>query len=334
MILVGNIINPAIIAMIQTSNFTPKLIVRNPHWQSMWPTFIMRSKPELNVNRQRIELEDGDFIDLDWCSENHEDPIIILLHGVTGNISSPYLKYLVPVLVQHHWCPVVMYYRGYSGHHNRLDIMSHAGKTDDFTFIVQSLQAQYPKRNIAALGFSQGANMLLKYLGEQGTQTPLCCAVAVSPPFQLRSISNRIRHGISRFYQWYLLRELKAFYLKKFQYRPSNIDIEKLTQCDSFWQFDDIVTAPMNGFRSAVDYYAQASCAKYLPKITIPTLIIHAKDDTIMTPDIIPNEKGISSSTTLELSEHGGHLGFVSGSLFKPRFWLNERIPEFMQEYL
>lgn len=320
--------------MIKISDFNPGKFIRNPHWQSMWPTFIMRSKPALNVKRERIELEDSDFIDLDWCSDNRDGPIIILLHGVTGNVNSPYLKYLVPKLIEHNWCPVIMYYRGYSGDHNRLDIMSHAGKTDDFAYIVQALQARYTKRHIAALGFSQGANMLLKYLGEQGSNTPLNCAVAVSPPFQLRSISNRIRHGISRFYQWYLLRELKAFYLEKFQYRLSAIDIENIKQCDSFWQFDDTVTAPINGFRSAVDYYRQASCAKYLPRITIPTLIIHAKDDTIMTPDIIPNEHEISTSTTLELSEHGGHVGFVSGSLFKPKFWLNQRIPEFLQDYL
>lgn len=320
--------------MIKTSNFNPGKFIRNPHWQSMWPTFITWSKPELTVNRQRIELDDGDFIDLDWCSENREAPIIILLHGVTGSINSPYFKYLIPILVENNWCPVIMYYRGYSGDHNRLNIMTHAGKTDDFAYIVQSLQTRFPTHHIAAIGFSQGANMLLKYLGEQGNKTPLSCAIAVSPPFQLRSISNRIRHGISRFYQWYLLRELKTFYLKKFQYRPSNINIEKLTQCDSFWQFDDVVTAPINGFPSAVDYYRYASCARYLPQISIPTLIIHAKDDTIMTPDIIPEEDEISPSTTLELSEHGGHLGFVAGSLFKPQFWLNDRIPEFLQDYL
>lgn len=321
--------------MITTSDFKPARLVRNPHWQSMWPTFIMRNKPALEVTRERVELSDGDFVDIDWCSDDYEKPLVILLHGVTGNINSPYIKYLVPTLIKHDWCPVMMYYRGYSGDHNRLDIMTHAGKTDDFAFLVDTLKTRFPNRQIAALGFSQGANMLLKYLGEQGANTPLDCAVAVSPPFQLRSISNRIRHGISRFYQWYLLRELRAFYRSKFQYRPAkNINIKQLDHCDSFWQFDDYVTAPINGFRSATDYYRQASCAKFLPQITIPTLIIHAKDDTIMSPDIIPTEDEISPSTTLELSDNGGHLGFVEGSLFKPKFWLNERIPEFLQHYL
>ncbi len=320
--------------MINTSSFNPKKWLANPHWQSMWPTFIMRGKPPLVSVRERLELSDGDFVDLEWCSTDENLPILILLHGVTGNINSPYIKYLVPALKEHQWCPVMMYYRGYSGDHNRLDIMTHAGKTDDFGCVVNELHQRFPTRPIAALGFSQGANMLLKYLGEQGANTPLTCAVAVSPPFQLRSISNRVRRGASQFYQWYLLRDLKAFYRNKFQYRPGIIDLNKLNHCHSFWQFDDEITAPIHGFKNAVDYYRQASCAKYLPDIRIPTLILHAKDDPIMTPEIIPTYDQLSDSTTLEISEHGGHLGFVEGSLFKPKFWLNERIPPFLQEYL
>lgn len=320
--------------MINTSKFIAKKFLSNPHWQSMWPTFIMRHKPMLETQRERLELNDGDFVDLEWCSTDKQQPIIILLHGVTGNINSPYIKYLVPVLKQHKWCPVMMYYRGYSGDHNRLDIMTHAGRTNDFSCVVNSLHQRYPKRPIVALGFSQGANLLLKYLGEQKQQTPLTCAIAVSPPFQLRSIANRIRHGASRFYQWYLLRELKAFYRNKFQYRSTMIDVKKLEKCHSFWQFDDNITAPINGFKSAIDYYRQASCAKFLPRIKIPTLILHAKDDPIMSPEIIPSHDELSPSTIMELSEHGGHLGFVKGNIFNPTFWLNERIPQFLQGYL
>lgn len=320
--------------MIINSDFKPNKLIRNPHWQSMWPTFIMRRKPALDTRRERFELSDGDFIDLEWCSEATDNPIIILLHGVTGNITSPYIKYIVPALIEQNWCPVMMYYRGYSGSDNRADIMTHAGWTVDFASLVVDLRCRFPKRKLAAIGFSQGANMLLKYLGEEGQNTALDCAVAVSPPFQLRSISNRVRHGVSRFYQWYLLKDLKKFYRNKFQYRPKPFDFKQLNHCHSFWQFDDKIVAPINGFRSAVDYYRQASCSKYLIDIDIPTLIIHAKDDPIMTPDIIPTADKISASTTLEISEYGGHLGFVEGSLTRPKFYLNQRIPQYLTEYL
>ncbi len=320
--------------MIKRSNFKPEKFLRNPHWQSMWPTFIMRNKPSLVTKTERLELPDGDFIDLEWCTAPEDKPIIILLHGITGRISSPYIKYPVPTLIENGWCPVMMYYRGYSGSHNRHDVMTHAGRTNDFCQLVSTLKERYQERPICAIGFSQGANMLLKYLGEQGENSPLTCALAVSPPFQLRSIANRVRYGMSRFYQWYLLRDLRAFYRNKFEYRAKNFNLDGIESFRSFWQFDDQVTAKVNGFKGAVDYYRQASCAKYLPEITVPTLIIHSADDPIMTPDIIPAANEISRSTTLELSEYGGHLGFVEGSLFKPKFWLNERIPQYLQEYL
>jgi len=240
----------------------------------------------------------------------------------------------MPKLTARGWRPVMMYYRGYSGEHNRLDIGTHAGKTDDFSALITMLKQRHANKPIAAIGFSQGANMLLKYLGEYRSKATLSCAVAVSPPFQLRSIANRIRHGVSRFYQWYLLRELRAFYKTKFQYRPAPFDIEDIDSYTSFWQFDDKVTAPINGFKGAVDYYRQASCGNYLSGIAIPTLILHAKDDTFMLPNIIPTEKDLSNTTTLELSMHGGHLGFVGGTIFKPDFWLAERIPDFLQNNL
>ena len=319
--------------MKKESTFIPAKYAASSHIQTMWPTFIMRRHPSLKTKRERFELDDGDFIDLEWYGQQ-TGPIVILLHGVTGNINSPYIKYLMPIFAQHGWRSVMMYYRGYSGEHNRLDIITHAGKTDDLAALIKMLKKRYLETPISVIGFSQGANMLLKYLGEKQVNSGLNCAVAVSPPFQLRTIANRIRHGISRFYQWYLLRDIRAFYKKKFQYRPAPFAIESINSYRSFWQFDDKVTAPLNGFASAVDYYRQASCGQYLNAITTPTLLLHAKDDPFMLPNIIPSEEQLSKSTTLELSNHGGHLGFVSGTIFKPRFWLAERIPKFLENYL
>lgn len=319
--------------MIIESRFKAAKYLTNPHLQSMWPTLLMSRRPALKTRRERFVLPDNDFVDLEWYGPE-TGPIIILMHGVTGHINSAYIKYMMPKLAKQGWRTVMMYYRGYSGEHNRSDRMTHAGHTADFAEFIKYLHQREPETPLVAIGFSQGANMLLKYLGEANVTTPLRCAIAVSPPFQLRSISNRVRRGFARLYQWYLLRQLRKFYREKFRYRRAPFNTADLDSLRSFWNFDDKVTAPVNGFSNAVDYYRQASCEKYLKNIKIPTLIIHAIDDSIMTPDIIPTEKELSASTTLELSQHGGHLGFVSGSLFKPHFWLNERIPEYLSAFI
>lgn len=319
--------------MITKSEFKPTGWIANPHLQTMLPTLIMDRKPPLSTRHEEIELSDGDNLELEWYGPD-TGPIIVMIHGVTGDIDSAYIKYGMPEFAQHGWRSVMIYYRGYGMRHNRTTSVTHAGHTDDLSEVLNVLHQREPSTPIVAIGYSQGANMLLKYLGEVGKNTPLTCAVAVSPPFQLRAISNCIRYGVKRFYQWYLLRQLRHFFREKFQYRPAPFDIEKLNQYKSFWHFDDNVTAPVSGFKGAVDYYKQASCLNYLSGITIPTLIIHAKDDSIMTPDIIPTASQISNSTTLELSEKGGHLGFIYGSLFNCKFWLNERIPSYLTSFL
>jgi predicted alpha/beta-fold hydrolase len=320
--------------MIIDSKFKPAKILSNPHLQSMLPTLICNRWPTLELQRERVELSDGDFVDLAWHGTAKIGPIVLLIHGMTGDHEAAYVKYLMPAIAARAWRPVLMYYRGFSGEHNRFDVVTHAGRTNDIGEVIKRLQQREPQTKIAAVGFSQGANMLLKYLGETQERSSLVCSIAVSPPFQLRSIANRIRHGAAKFYQWYLLRNLRKFYRQKYRRRAAPFKLSALPFYRSFWTFDEHVTAPLHGFRSAVEYYRHASCINYLSAITIPTLIIHAKDDPLMTPDVIPHEKQISSSTILELTQHGGHLGFLSGTIKKPKFWLAERIPEFLADYI
>ena len=320
--------------MIIPSTFKPGKFLSNPHVQSMLPTLICNRWPTLALQRERVELSDGDFVDLAWHSEAKTGPIVLLIHGMTGDHEAAYVKYLMPAMAARAWRPVLMYYRGFSGEQNRFDVVTHAGRTNDIGEVIKLLQQREPEAKISAIGFSQGANMLLKYLGETQAHSGLVCSVAVSPPFQLRSIANRIRSGAAQLYQWYLLRNLRTFYRQKYRRRAAPFKLSALPFYRSFWTFDEHVTAPLHGFRSAVEYYRQASCINYLASITTPTLIIHAKDDPMMTPDIIPNETQISQSTQLEITQHGGHLGFLSGTLKKPKFWLAERIPEFLASYI
>jgi len=184
---------------------------------------------------------------------------------------------------------------------------------------------------LAVVGYSLGGNMLLKYLGERPTHK-LTAAVAVSVPFVLRDAMLRLNLGLSRFYQRYLLNRLKETYRTKFTCLPSPLRVD-LGELRNFFDYDDRVTAPLNGFSGAEDYYARCSCRPFLRNIGTPTLILHAADDPFMFPHTVPQPNELGPGVTLELSRRGGHVGFVSGTLpWRPEYWLESRIVDFLRE--
>jgi len=188
---------------------------------------------------------------------------------------------------------------------------------------------------LAAVGYSMGGNVLLKWLGERGAGAPLAAAVAVSVPYTLSLTADRLTQGLSRVYQRRLIGDLRAKLDRKFSDRASLIDLERAHSSRNFWEFDDRVTAPLHGFEDVHDYYTRSSSRQYLRNIAVPTLMLHAEDDPFMTPDVLPSRGELSPSVLLEVSAHGGHVGFVHGSLpWRPRYWLEERIPTFLETYL
>lgn len=318
--------------MIQESEFVPAKGLKNPHLQSLFPTFARR---RLQIERQRelLELPDGDFLDIDHIGKG-EDLTIIILYGMAGSANSPYVKGLMQAIIKRGWRGVLMYYRGCSGQPNRLPQTYHLGQTNDLTLLFNYLHNTCPKTRLAAVGYSMGGNLLLKWLGENPQQSLIQAAVAVSAPYDLRAASAAIRQGKGRFYQWLLLRDLRRYVNNKYQYPNATISLKSIAEVKSFWSLDEKVTAPMNGFRNAVDYYHRSSCGPWIKYITTPTLIIHAKDDPMIPAATIPPNNAFTQTVTLELSEYGGHVGFVGGSLHKPDFWLDKRIPEFLKEQL
>jgi predicted alpha/beta-fold hydrolase len=180
--------------------------------------------------------------------------------------------------------------------------------------------------------------MLLKLQAELGAASPLRAAVSVCAPIRLDLCADRIRQGFSRLYQAHLLRRMKRNLLIKYPLHDyqtliglSKTDIRGL---NDFWSFDDAYTAPMHGFKNVYDYYDRSSARQYLGDIQQPALILHARDDPFMLPEVIPEISELSSRVELELSEHGGHVGFVSGSLLRPIYWLPERISTYLADYL
>ncbi|MGH8459084.1 MAG: YheT family hydrolase, partial [Nevskiales bacterium] len=187
--------------MIVESEFRPAPWLKNPHLQTIFAASL-RPRPRLRLRRERIELPDGDFLDLDWADAGTRPgaPVVILLHGLTGSIQSKYARGLMRRLNALGWRPVLMHFRGASGEPNRLPRGYHSGETTDINFVAQLLQGREPRTSLAVVGFSLGGNVLLKWLGEQGHAAPVATAVAVSVPFDLRLCAAAMRQGFSRVY--------------------------------------------------------------------------------------------------------------------------------------
>jgi hypothetical protein len=320
--------------MIKQSSFKPAWWLPGAHAQTIWPG-ITRRRTDINLAWERLELPDQDFIDLVWTPVT-DGPTVIVLHGLEGSLNSHYAKGILPAFHNKGWRAVLMHFRGCSGTHNRLARGYHSGDTGDLKYLIKLLRARYPKQPLAATGYSLGGNVLLKYLGECGKDSGLTAATAVSVPFVLSRAADRLMRGYSRFYQHYLIRRIQQRVMDKFKDRnDAPFSITDVPTWNNFHLFDNFVTAPLHGFSSSDEYYRLSSSRQYLKSIDTPTLIIHAENDPFLTPDAIPNETDLSENVTLELSSDGGHAGFVSGKFpWRPRYWLEERIPEFLSNYL
>ncbi len=320
--------------MIVESAFKPAWWLANPHAQTMYATLLRKiSLPYMRF--ERLELSDGDFIDLAWIDGglSVEAPLVILLHGLGGNYRSQYIQAQIVRYKRMGWRAVVVHLRGASDEPNRMLRAYHLGDTADFNFFLHRLHEREPHTRKMGVGFSLGGSVLLKWLGEHSTQQILSAAVAVSVPFQPGLGADRLNQGFSRIYQNYLLKRLHQHFLRKMQDKPDAQFLQTLQTCRCFWTFDDRITAPLNGFENVHEYYRVASAKAYLCKIATPTLIIHALDDPFMTPEAVPNPEELAPSVTLELSQQGGHVGFVGSTKWgRPKYWLDDRITEFFNE--
>jgi predicted alpha/beta-fold hydrolase len=316
------------------NTFKPAWWLPSAHLQTLWPALCRRSPRNLKIKRERIELPDSDFVDLDWVGEGH-GPIILILHGLEGGISSSYVRGMLHAMQRQGWRGVLMHFRSCSGERNRLSRFYHSGDTVDVEFVIQKLHAREAGIPLAAIGFSLGGNVLLKWLGETGEKNLLTAAIAISVPFELQKSVQRINHGFSRVYQRHLLNSLRKKVAWKFHHESAPIFIPPLNKLRSIYEFDEKITAPLNGFASADDYYQKSSSRQYLHAIRIPTLLLQAKDDPFMTEDLLPTAPELSSQVKFEILEKGGHVGFVTGQVpWRARYWLEERVPAFLHHYL
>jgi predicted alpha/beta-fold hydrolase len=314
--------------------------LKNKHLQTIYATYFRHLTP-MYFAIEKFTLSDGDFVECYWKKlQNHKNttPIVILFHGLTGSYKSPYIQGTMQKLKKAGFSSVLMHFRGCSGKENSLPRSYHSGDTKDAFEFISSIKNRYPDAKIFAVGYSLGANMLLKLLGEQKEKCKLNAAVGVSAPMLLDVCANHMNQGFSKLYQKRLLKDLNAALEKKYDsYEMQNlihIKKENINKLQSFWAFDDAYTAPIHGFSSAKEYYKKSSAKQYLKDIEIPTLIIHSKDDPFMTEDVIPKKNEVSKKVQLEITKHGGHVGFIAGNLFKPEYWMEKRVVEFFKEFI
>ncbi len=331
--------------MLIKSRFKPAWWLTNPHLQTLYPA-LLRKPPSPDIKRERLITDDNDFIDIDFCGVElpPPKPLIILLHGLTGSAQSKYIKGLQYSFLRQGLRSVALNFRGCSGEFNHSSRCYHSGETGDTDFLYRTLRKREPNTPMAAVGFSIGGNVLLKWLGEQGDNVDLFAATAVSVPLVLSTCANKLDKGFSMLYRASLLRELKEYIQLKQQHLESLgnskeaellREIGDLENITSFWQYDDRVIVKLYNFANVDDYYQRSSSRQYLQTIAIPTLIIQAQDDPFMTPEVIPEITELSSTVALEITPAGGHVGFISGNNpFNPKYWLDQRIPEFLQEQL
>lgn len=311
--------------MILHSKFSPSWWLSNPHLQTIWAARL-RKHAELNLDTERLELPDGDFVDLMW-SRQSSGAVVCLFHGLAGSVHSVYINQMIKRLEQNGYRPVLMHFRGCSGEPNRLSKTYHSGHTDDIRFFIQTVTQRVPKESIHAIGYSLGANALLKYLGEQGSRCPLNSAIAVSPPLVLQEGAKRMATGLSRVYQRYLLEMMCEQHNDKRRIYPQLHLPEAGHELNTFWEFDNKVTAPLNGFKDVHDYYQKCSSRQFLSKIEIPTHVIHSRDDPFFSAAVIPTEGELADSVTFELTRKGGHVAFIAGRIpLMPKYWLETRI--------
>lgn len=313
----------------------------NPHLQTILPAFRRVVVPARA--RMTIGTPDGDFLDLDWLGDRGCG-LVVLLHGLAGSSKSAYILGLQKALVNAGFRTVAMNFRGCSGRPNNRANVYHSGETGDIDQVVGCLRNKEPEIPVAAVGFSLGGNVLLKWLGEKAGKCDLFAAVSVSVPFQLDRCADRMDRGVSRIYRNYLLSRLRRYMVEKLQHlEAGRLDEEAgritalgdLSSIRSFWDYDGRVIAPLYGFKDALDYYEQSSSRSFLASIRVPTLLLQSIDDPFMTPETVPTCEELSSKVVLEASSSGGHVGFVSGPVpGTQQYWLEQRIPEFLTAQL
>ena len=314
---------------VHPSRFSPAPLLGSRHLQTIWAP-LFRRPPRVPLRRERWELPDGDFLDVDRLDGEPGMPRLLVLHGLEGSSESGYARGLLAQARRRGWHAAALNFRSCSGEANRLLRSYHSGETGDLAFAVEQIRAAAPGQTQIIIGISLGGNVLTRWLGAQAGEVPpeVRAAVAISAPFDLaRCAASLDARGFwARVYRDRFLRTLKAKARGKATRFPDAFELAALERLSTLTGFDDLVTGPLHGFTGAADYYARCSSGPHVAKVAVPMLLLSAEDDPFIPGAALPREAAAASRCVrLEISPRGGHVGFVAGSLAHPRYWAEER---------
>ena len=301
--------------------------------QTIYPYFFA-AKPDIHYRRERWELPDGDFLDLDWVDNPGDTPLIVLFHGLEGHSRGFYSLALMNQIKHRGWRGVVVHFRGCSGEPNRLARAYFAGDSAEIDYALRRLRTQSSTAPLYAIGVSLGGNALLKWLGEQGTAANgvIQAAASVSAPLDLTAAGNALDSGLNRLlYTRHFLTTLKRSALQKLEKFPGLFNASLVRAATTLREFDDLVTAPLHGYIDAEEYWQRASSKPGLIHISVPTLIINAQNDPFLPSSALPTTQQVSTTVTLHYPKQGGHVGFHSGAFPGNVDWLPRRILNYLR---
>jgi predicted alpha/beta-fold hydrolase len=303
--------------LLPTSNYRPHTLLANGHLQTIAAS-TLRRVPDVHYQRERLELPDGDFLDLDWSlagpKPGHQ--LGIISHGLEGDSSRPYVRGMARALNQAGFDALGWNYRGCGGETNRLLRAYHLGDTDDLAEVVRHVVESCHYTEVYLTGFSAGGNVTLKYLGENAARVPsqVKRAAVFSVPTDLKASSVHISRWQNQLYLRRFMSSLRKKMRVKGAHLPGQLDLSGLDTLRDFPQFDERYTAPLHGFASADDYYEQSASGRYLGGIRIPALLVNALNDPFLPASCFPREAAVASQFLyLEIPAEGGHVGFNEG---------------------
>lgn len=309
--------------------------VPGAHFRTLWGKLI-RSREHVPTRHERWDTPDGDFIDLERLGACESGARLVILHGLEGSARSHYARGLLAAARRRRWAADVLVFRSCGDEPNRLLRSYHSGETGDLDFVVRRLIDANPRQPLVLTGVSLGGNVLLKWLGELGSQTPpqVVAAATISVPFDLARGSRHLQRGFSRLYESYFLRSLRRKAMGKATRFPGALDPVAISRAATLWDFDDAVTAPINGFRDATDYYDKSSSIHWLSRVRVPTLLLNAVDDPFLPSTVLDEVRAIARANPalqIEFVAKGGHAGFISGVVpWRPTYYAEARTIEYL----
>jgi hypothetical protein len=309
--------------------YHPDAIFKNAHINTCFPTLFR--KVHVDYWREEIETWDNDFFHVDWIKNNNPS-LLILCHGVEGSSHSKYMMGMAKYFSERGWDVAAINSRSCSGVMNRLLTSYHMGCTDDINYFCHLKGKEYKK--IAIIGFSMGANLVLNFLAnEKNYKENIVAAAAVSPPCHLLSSALKLESFSNYIYTKQFLDSLKKKIYEKSKRFPEKLDYFKIAAAKTLREFDDNYTAPLNGFKNAIQYYERSSSLYVLHQIKIPTFILTPLDDPMMSSESYPVRQCAENPfLTLECPQYGGHVGFSSFHDYP--YWHEVRIYKFIEEII